>query len=382
MCSFCGKDFQSLCQHSWRCKNKCSAPDEVSIPTLKDDSNQVRQQNMVKCSCEKESKGVKGLTMHQRHYRVIEKINEDQRSEFEILNNDGSDESNNEQDIDDNKLINVQIKHRMRLPESQDEWTAANEFFKADLGNVQFNQTSIDSTIEFMNNTIYDYFTNLYGTVKSTNHTNALCGKYKHLTTKLLKRKLKQLKMTDAPSKKSNVSHLLRSKLKNQDIAHSSATIVDQDRYVSKSFWGFVKRVIERGSAILPSFSQNHCTHFFIKMFSAVLPCKKFTIPHWIPSFNQPSFAFDQSTPSYGKVTQVIRRIKSSGSPCPLDKISIICFKRCQYLRTFLTEIIRIVWESGRVPTEWETACTVLVDKKALVVILQTSDLSLSNLFP
>ena len=91
---------------------------------------------------------------------------------------------------------------------------------------------------------------------------------------------------------------------------------------------------------------------------------KKFTIPHWIPSFNQPSFSFDQSAPSYDKVTQVVRRIKSSGSPCPLDKISIICFKRCPYLRTFLTEIIRIVWESGRVPSEWKKACTVLVHKK------------------
>ena len=57
----------------------------------------------------------------------------------------------------------------MKLQRSQDEWTAANEFFKTVLGNVQFNQTSIDFTIEFMNNTIYDYFTNLYGTVNSTN---------------------------------------------------------------------------------------------------------------------------------------------------------------------------------------------------------------------
>ena len=42
------------------------------------------------------------------------------------------------------------------------------------------------------------------------------------------------------------VSHLLRSKLKNQDIAYSSATTINQDRYISTNFWGFVKRVIER----------------------------------------------------------------------------------------------------------------------------------------
>ena len=114
---------------------------------------------------------------------------------------------------------------------------------------------------------------------------------------------------------------------------------------------------------MLPSFTLDHCTLFFIKMFSVLLPYKKVTIPHWIPSFNQPSFSFDQSPP-YAKVTQVIHRIKSSGSPCPLDKISIICFMRCPYLRKFLTEIVRIIWESGRVPSEWKKACTLLVHKK------------------
>ena len=225
--------------------------------------------------------------------------------------------------------------------------------------------TTIDLTIEFMNNTIYNYFANLYGTINSTNHTNAFCGKYKHLTPKSLKHQLKELKMNDAPLQEIKyVSQFLRSKLKSQDSTHSSATAVNQDRYVSKNLWGFVKNVIEKGSAVLPSFSRDHCTRFFITFFAAILPYKKFTIPHWIPSFNLSSFSFDQSAPSYDKVTQVVRRIKSSGSPCPLDKISIICFKRCPYLRTFLTDIIRIVWESGRVPSEWKKACTVLVHKK------------------
>ena len=93
---------------------------------------------------------------------------------------------------------------------------------------------------------------NLYGTGISTNHTTVFCGKYKHLTTKLLKRKLKQLKISEGPSKKSDVSHLLPSMLKNQDIAHSSATTVNQGRYVSKNFWGFAKHVIEKGSTVLP----------------------------------------------------------------------------------------------------------------------------------
>ena len=56
--------------------------------------------------------------------------------------------------------------------------------------------------------------------------------------------------------------------------------------------------------------------------------------------------------------------MKASGSPCPLDKISIIPFKRCPYLRTYITEVIRILWTSEVIPDEWKQACTVLVDKK------------------
>ena len=63
-------------------------------------------------------------------------------------------------------------------------------------------------------------------------------------------------------------------------------------------------------------------------------------------------------------ITNVIRKMKSSGSPCPLDQLSIISFKHCPYLRTYLTELIRDIWLSGTVPTEWKRACTILIHKK------------------
>ncbi|CAB3996693.1 Hypothetical predicted protein [Paramuricea clavata] len=56
--------------------------------------------------------------------------------------------------------------------------------------------------------------------------------------------------------------------------------------------------------------------------------------------------------------------MKTSGSPSPLDQISIICFKRCPYLRTYLVELIQAVWLSGTVPDEWKKACTILIHKK------------------
>ena len=56
--------------------------------------------------------------------------------------------------------------------------------------------------------------------------------------------------------------------------------------------------------------------------------------------------------------------MKASSSPSPFDRISVICFKHCPYLRSFLTELIKIVWSSGCVPSEWKKACTILIHKK------------------
>ena len=56
--------------------------------------------------------------------------------------------------------------------------------------------------------------------------------------------------------------------------------------------------------------------------------------------------------------------MKASGSPCPLDQISIISFKRCPFLRSYLTNLVHAVWSSGCIPSEWKKACTILIHKK------------------
>ena len=108
----------------------------------------------------------------------------------------------------------------------------------------------------------------------------------------------------------------------------------------------------------------NQCLNYFIKTLSSINPTKVFNLPGWIPSLSDPEIPFNLEPPTYEQITNVIRKIKASGSPCPLDQISIICFKRCPALRTFLTEIIRTAWQSGSVPKEWKKACTILIHKK------------------
>ena len=83
-----------------------------------------------------------------------------------------------------------------------------------------------------------------------------------------------------------------------------------------------------------------------------------------LPALPPPSIHFTCEPPSYEKVTKIIRKMKASGSPCPLDQISIICFKRCPFLRTVITRLLRTIWRSGSIPSEWKKACTILVHKK------------------
>ena len=125
-----------------------------------------------------------------------------------------------------------------------------------------------------------------------------------------------------------------------------------------------MKNVLVKWRTLLPSFDKERCTKFVLKSFSAINKSKLFCIPSWIPPFAPPQVPFNLDPPSYQQITNIIRNMKSSGSPCSLDQISIISFKRCPYLRSYITEIIKVVWSSGTLPNNWKKACTVLAHKK------------------
>ena len=149
----------------------------------------------------------------------------------------------------------------------------------------------------------------------------------------------------------------------NNTDSHASANI-DHDSLIGKSVWGFVKQFFKKNTSSFPSFNLAECTSYFTKTLSAISPTKTFNIPSWIPKFESPQTPFNLDPPTYQEITNVIRKMKPSGSPCPLDQISIICFKRCPYLRLYLTEIIHAAWSCGVVPSEWKKACTILIHKK------------------
>ena len=148
----------------------------------------------VKCCCGKACKGVKGLKMHQRRCRVLEGLNDDP---LEI------DNSNLETDspLDDTELdnhVDMSVDHRdvavtksgIMLPKTSEQWNLANDYLKSVFIDLDFNSDSIDlidESVRLINNTIYNYFRDHYGTVRS-HVEKELVQKYNTYSVHKLKR--------------------------------------------------------------------------------------------------------------------------------------------------------------------------------------------------
>ena len=226
----------------------------------------------------------------------------------------------------------------------------------------------LNTSIQVLNDTIYTYFAYNFGNTE-TIPDESLINKYKDHTVKKLKKALANLKSSNSdPTEIKYVSRTLRDKLRNNNnntqTESSHDDTFNHDRYLQRNFWGYVKNVLGRKQTLFPSFTVLECFNYFKKSLAAIHPEKLFPIPNWIPKLCRPQIQFDLDPPTYQQITTVIRKMKTSGSPCPLDQLSIICFKRCPYLRTYLTELIRSVWVSGTIPVEWKRACTILIHKK------------------
>jgi hypothetical protein len=259
------------------------------------------------------------------------------------------------------------LKKGIKLPKSPIQWSNANDFFQFTLSNQPITTQEISKCINTMTTVIYNYFSENYGFV-DINNNKIFESKYKSASAKDLKKVLKKLKSDNGNLMEIKfVAKKLRNRLRTRadtDQQHADINALDEidhNELINKNFWGYVKNIFTKKSDSLPTFDLAQCTAYFTRTFSAVIPNKIFNISSWIPKFSSPTTPFNLDPPTYNEITNIIRKMKLSGSPCPLYQISVICLKRCPYLRTYLTEIIQAAWSSGCVPSEWKNACTILI---------------------
>ena len=359
VCSFCDKDFVTLGRHSWRCKQRINQaeqdpPDATTrqVPVMQSPNVPVSSRTVVKCCCGKICKEARGLKMHQRSCQVIHGLNDELCADLEeqITTDNTENISENEHNGNDINTVNYEsfpeLKKGINLPKNDSEWSTANDYFKCALQpNDPITLQDLNSKIKLLNDAIYNYFANNYGHTETVPDKN-MVAKYKEYTVKELKKALQNLKSKKGElSEIKYVSRTLRDRLRNNsndaDDLNDSESF-NHNKYQERSFWGYVKNIINRKDAVLPSFNMTDCLSYFSKSLAKINPNKLFVIPRWIPKLSDPEVQFNLDPPTYQQITNVIRKMKSSGSPCPLDQLSIISFK----------------------PTEWKRACTILIHKK------------------
>ena len=169
-----------------------------------------------------------------------------------------------------------------------------------------------------------------------------------------------------------NVGKDLSSRTIKNPISISVAT--DNHDEISINFWGWAKKVFRFGSPVLPSFDVVQSTTCFTYALKCVNRMKVVTIPSCIPKLKEPNIPSNLSLLPHQDITQIFMGMKLSGSSCSLDQISIICFKRCPYLRSFILNVCTEVLTSNTLPVQWTKAVTILIHKKGKPVYLRTSD--------
>ena len=142
------------------------------------------------------------------------------------------------------------------------------------------------------------------------------------------------------------------------------STNINHNEMIKSDFWKYVKRFIEKPEKILPTSNQIVCTEYFRKTLQSMNSAKRFTIPSWIPAFKTPTYQYDITPPRYQEITKIIRHMKASRSPCPLDQISVTVFKRCPYLRSYLQLVYKKIYSTGQIPSMWKKPVTILIYKK------------------
>ena len=119
--------------------------------------------------------------------------------------------------------------------------------------------------------------------------------------------------------------------------------------------------MFKKEETVKPGFNKEAYHSFFKKTLTRN---KKLEFPTWMKKLNEPLNVFDLKQPTYKEITGIINKLKSSGSPCPHDQMSIIILKRYPILRTFMHKIISHCWREKKSPSCLKHAFTILIHKK------------------
>ena len=273
-----------------------------------------------------------------------------------------SDDNNSDNEPDSEDLHSNAVLKGLKLPRSKEEWDSANTHFKNnmaipnDIKQLRRNSTAIQSSI-------YEYLLENFGSHENSNEEE-FSVKYSSYSKNRLKKALKTFKNDEESdlSELTYASRLLRSKLSKGGKPYQPN--LDYSYKTRKNFWSYCKEMFESEPVVQPSFDRSTSYSYFKDSLNCKNKTRNFELPSWIVSMEPPSAEFDLSLLQHVKIAKAVKRMKSSASPCPFDHTSILVFKNCPILRTYLQRIINKCWLELSIPGVWKNSFAILIYKK------------------
>ena len=312
-------------------------------PTMSQWLSQSKIITITSVTVENHLKTFRGLNSHKRSCHVLDIP--DLKSLYEVSlqgTSDDIEESNEEdEEIDLDKLS---LLTGVKLPKRDSDWQIATDYFKIMVEPETLPNENINTYVLRLQETIHSYFKEQYGNLGDT-QSHELYQRYGSGTESKLKKNLRDLKKSYQTNQNDillneikSVSKVLREKFWKRSNSFES---FDHNKRSKENLWKYCKDIFEKESKIQPEFCQDGCHSYFRNTLKAKNRNRKFTYPPWMKQLSAPNVSFDNEPPTYKEIMKMIMKMKSSGSPCPLDQISVIVLKRCPILRTYVWKIVK-----------------------------------------
>ena len=254
-------------------------------------------------------------------------------------------------------LNHIQLPPPFNMPKSDEDGKAD----YSSLGSILVHQVlaakSVDDKNMVLCEGIYNHFSSKYGLRKTTHPRKPRVKRHNRAFKKPTQEKntaRRELRAAKREGKeKGTIKEIatkfhqlirLHSKAKREQLRSRLNLEAGKARQeCAKNFLRFAAKIFDgEDETPEPAFSAEDAESFFKEVYST--SPRPFQRPSWLPEANSPHCAFNDDPITTSEISGVIKRINSSSSPSPIDRVSYRLFKKCPALVQALVDLFNACW--------------------------------------
>ena len=269
---------------------------------------------------------------------------------------------------------------RIVLPKTPEEWSEVNSFVQSTIVPAVLMESDVDVMNWIINHGLYNHLASRFGTMNANHH-------HQHIRQVRTKENAIKEVLNEKNAIKKQLRHLRKSNPSPEDVrilAHkfhllvrTHSKLIKEARKSSakanakksrkechKNIHKFAKKILEDDNcaSIQPTFSKDEAQSFFTEAYSSspqTLCC-----PSWMPKSSPPSVPMTTCEFTTEELQNVITKMKSTSSPCPVDQIPYTVMKKCPSLWPALLHLFNCCWTTQSIPSTWKVGVIHLLGKK------------------